>query len=236
MVAPLVGVRHCAIEGNSGSGKTSTARAVARAWAQPGFVGEYFDYFEPLALVMPDLPPPDPIVGRAQSSAWAITDRRRYADLRGLAGGAYPAVMDTTVLSVLACEMAKREVGEVSAVAEITAEYRRLLDEGVIWPPEFWVFLETRYGELERRIAERGGSRKFLRRPEVAAYLEAFRASFAERYLDDDEVLWLPNDTSPIEDIVVAVTAYAERRRSPGAGTGLRRFFDDLARDAAAAH
>lgn len=229
-------MRHCAVEGNSGSGKTTTAQALSRSWGQSGFVGEYFDYFEPLALVMPDLPPPDPIVGRAQSSVWAIIDRRRYADLRGLPGGGYPVVLDTTVLSVLACEMAKREVGEASSVAEITAEYRQLLDDGTVWPPEFWVFLEARHGELERRIAERGGSRPFLRRPEVAAYLHAFRAWFAERYLDDDEFLWLPNDTSPMEDVVAAVTAHADGRSSPGAGTGLRRFLDDLARNAVAAH
>lgn len=234
MVAVPAGVRHCAIEGNSGSGKTTTAQALSGAWGQPGFVGEYFDYFKPLALVMPDLPPPDPIVGQAQSSAWATIDRRRYADLRDLPGGAYPAVLDTTVLSVLACELAKREAGEASAIAEITAQYRRLLDDGTVWPPQFWVFLEAHHGELERRITVRGGSRPFLRLPEVAAYLSTFRERFAERYLSDEELLRLPNDTSPIEDVVAAVTAYADSRSSHRAGTGLHRFLDDLARDAVA--
>lgn len=236
MVAAPAGVSYCAIEGNSGSGKTSTAEALSRAWGQPGFVGEYFGYFEPPALVMPDLPPPDPVVARAQSSVWAAIDRSRYADLRGLAGGAYPVVLDTTVLSVLACEMAKREAGEASAAAEITAQYRRLLDEGTVWPPEFWVFLETSHGELERRIAERGGSRPFLRRPDVARYLETFRISFAKRYLDAGEFLRLPNDTTPVGDIVSAVTMHAVARHDGGSGfpvarTGLRRFLDDLARD-----
>jgi len=234
VVATPPGVPHCAIEGNSGSGKTTTARALSRAWGQRRFVGEYFGYFEPLALAMPDLPPPDPFVGREQSSAWATIDRRRYADLRDQPGGGHPVVLDTTVLSVLACELAKREAGEASAVAEITAEYRRLLDDGIIWPPQLWVFLETHHDELERRITARGGSRPFLRRPEVVAYLHAFRARFAECYLNDDEALRLRNDTSPIEDVVAAVTAHVDDRGSGGEGTGLRRFLEDLARDAVA--
>ncbi|MEV4539007.1 hypothetical protein AB0J82_35070 [Asanoa sp. NPDC049518] len=222
-------VPHCAVEGNSGSGKTTTARALAWEWEQPGFVSEYFEYFEPLGLTMPELPPPDEVVGRAQSIVWAVIDQRRYADLSGVRSGTHLAVLDTTVLSVVACEMAKREFGRASAAAEIAAEYRRLLDGGAFWPPDFWVLLETSYDELERRIVARGGSRPFLRQPEVVTYLHAFRASFAERYLSAHECIRLPSDAAATKEVVAAVTAHARSRGSAVTGDGLYRFLDDLA-------
>jgi thymidylate kinase len=228
------GIRYCVVEGSSGSGKSSTARALAHAWGQRNVVGEYVDFFGALSIAMPELPPPDRFAGRAQSGAWARVDRVRYAELRSLPGGAHPVVLDTSVVSVLACEMAKREVGEVSLVMEIASEYRRLLDDGTLYPPVFWVFLEAPYAELERRIAERGGSRPFLRRPDVAAYIEAFRKSFADRYLADDEYIRVSTDRSPVHDVVAAITAYALGRVSAGEGAGLSRFIDDMVRVEAA--
>lgn len=227
-------IRYCVVEGSSGSGKSATAQALAHAWDQRGFVREYFEFFEPLSIAMPELPPPDRFAGRAQSAAWARVDRVRYAELRALPSGAHPAVLDTSVVSVLACEMAKREAGEVSLVLEIASEYRQLLDCGTLYPPDFWVFLEAPYAELERRIAERGGSRPFLRRPDVAAYIQAFRESFAERYLADDEYLMVSTDRSPVHDVVASITAYALGRDSVGEGTGLSRFIDDMVRVEAA--
>ena len=115
------GIRYCVVEGSSAPerarrlGRWRTRGASATSWA-------ILDIFGPLSIAMRSCRRrTGPPVGRSQGPG--PVDRVRYAELRSLPGGAHPVVLDTLVVSVLACEMAKREVGEVSLVMEIASEY-----------------------------------------------------------------------------------------------------------------
>jgi thymidylate kinase len=225
---------YCAVEGSSGVGKTSTSRGLSREWGHDGYVPEYFHYFVPLGLPMPDLPPVDHETGLRQSRAWALIDRKRYAQLRVAEprSRGLPLVLDTTVLSVLACELAKQEFGEPCAAREIAAEYRNLLSTGVLVEPVLWVLLDAPQSVLETRIRARGGSRSFLRREEVAGFLRELRAGFVTRYLSPDEVIMVDNSTLPLGAVVDRINAHVRRRSARTPSTGLGRFVDDVARGA----
>lgn len=210
-------------EGNSGAGKSTVSRMVARALGCEPAVGEYYDFLGgPAGYALPPYPPADVEEVRRSNAIWPAIDVVRTEARRRL--GAF-AAMDTSPLSVFGYECAKARLGMPYSLLDLAEAYAALIADGSVTQPCGWVFLYATPEVLLERLNRKGGTRPLLMLPETMRYLDAFRRFFCSRYLREDEYVSVESRAEGVDARRVAEFAAG----FPDAETtGFLRFAQDL--------
>jgi hypothetical protein len=210
-------------EGNSGAGKSTVSRLVARSIGCEPVIGEYYDFLdEHMGYVLPPYPPTDVEEVRRSNAVWPAIDVVRAETRQRL--GAF-AIMDTSPLSVFGYECAKARLGMPYLLSDLADSYAIRIAAGSVSQPSGWVFLYATPEVLTKRLARKGGTRPLLQRPETMRYLDAFRRFFCSHYLREIEYVSVSSriggiDMQKVTEFVATRPAYET--------TGFNRFVQDL--------
>jgi hypothetical protein len=220
-----------AVEGNSGVGKSVTSRAVAARlgtrWHPEH--GEYLLTGRGEAL--PSSPPPNRAAVLDALPIWTVLEMRRLVDMVALPGVRAWEVVDCSLVSVVAFELAKRRAGQPNAPRELARQLVAALDAGLLTAPSAWLFLAASAGTVLDRIAHRGGSLPFLIDRHVIEWLDLLRLRFVEQFATPGRATWVDNDAIAVEEAAGCGVRLVETLHQPLPDEGLRGFLASVADD-----
>ena len=127
-----------------------------------------------------------------ESSIWHCAEDHRSR--RWAKGNARHAVLDTSLVSVVAFGLARIQFGQGGNISSTVQRYLKLLSDGDVVVPTRIVHLSTSETVRQRRLQKRGACHPFLLRHDVSEYLDKARLDFYEHYLPQD--CWTTVDTS----------------------------------------
>jgi shikimate kinase len=223
-----------AVEGNSGVGKSVTARALAARLDTDWFpeAGSYVDATR--GERVPSFPGRDDGTATRECGVWtAVELRRQEHRLHTAAGRRRIQVVDCTPVSVLAFEVGKARFGLPNALRSLASSYLELAEARRLQEPCLWVFLTAPPAVVLERIRRRGGSRPFLKQAATVDYLDRVRTLFAAEFVPRSRFLWLDTSAASLEEVVDAVTSRLGRVAGAPPPNATRALFRSLAHDQA---
>lgn len=181
-------MRVIVIEGHSGTGKTTTGGQLCVELRRRGlnvvYIPEHGRYLNPMLgqWVRHHATPNER--RRKEDFIWLAVERQRMDYLmRARARGVDAAVVDTSLLSVVAYELGKYRLDRQALDKALLRAVASYLEDTEERPAVLWAFLHAPCETILERLASRGGARDVLISPQVISALNEFRRRFASGWL-----------------------------------------------------
>jgi thymidylate kinase len=181
-------IRVIVIEGHSGTGKTTVGGQLCielrRRGLNVAYIPEHGYYLNPLLGQWVRHHADIDDRRRTGDFIWLDIERQRMAFLaRAHARGANAAIVDTSLLSVVAYELAKCRLDPWALDKTLLMAIVSYLEKADERPAVLWAFLHASSETIIDRLIARGGARGVLASPEAIATLNDFRRYFSNTWL-----------------------------------------------------